>query len=258
MDITPGLCCAAMVAISSTLVLGCGTATTMGEADTGGPGIDASAHDAASSDAASGDGASGDGAAHDASTTPDSGSDSAADAGSDAGSDGGSDAARVDGGGRVPMHHRVDDSACVAAAPPGNCSFGGGPSCSTDSDCTAGTNGRCNMNTGGAAFCRCTYDACVHDTDCATGVETCACHGAAFHPDSNECIASGCRVDSDCGASGFCSPTIGGCGGLVGYYCHTAGDLCLDDADCTGGAIQACEYVSAASRWECVNRLFCP
>jgi hypothetical protein len=126
-----------------------------------------------------------------------------------------------------------------------------------DSDCTSGVNGRCNMNNGGAVFCRCTYDACMHDTDCPTG-QACACHGADFHPDSNECIAGNCRVDADCGANGFCSPTIGGCGGLAGYYCHTAGDLCVDDTDCTTGSLQACEYVSASARWECMDRLFCP
>lgn len=188
----------------------------------------------------------------DAGARPDASLDGAAP--SDSGVDGGA----FDGGGRVPENHRADDSACVAAAPAGNCTFGSGAGmCSMDSDCTAGVNGRCNMNIGGAAFCRCTYDTCMHDTDCATG-ETCACHGAAFHADSNECIPGNCRVDSDCGASGYCSPTIGGCGGLAGYYCHTAGDLCIDDADCSGSGLQACQYVTASSRWECVARMLCP
>ena len=173
----------------------------------------------------------------------------------DAGSDTG--LMTVDSGRRVPAYHRADDSACAGAAPAGNCSFGGGSGmCSMDSACTSGVNGRCNMNNGGAVFCRCTYDLCAHDTDCPTG-QACACHGAAFHPDSNECIAGNCRTDSDCGSAGFCSPTIGGCGGLAGYYCHTAGDLCIDDSDCTTGSGQACQYVTTSSRWECVDRLFC-
>src|SRR6185295_11120515 len=78
---------------------------------------------------------------------------------------GGVDSGGVDSGVRVPMNHRPDDGACTTAAPPGDCSFGGGPGmCSHDSDCTMGTNGRCNMNMGGAIFCRCTYDTCAHDT----------------------------------------------------------------------------------------------
>lgn len=113
------------------------------------------------------------------------------------------------------------------------------------------------MNLGGAAFCRCTYDTCADDSECSTG-ETCACHGATFHADSNECLPGNCRVDSDCGAGGFCSPTIGGCGGLAGYYCHTADDRCTDDADCAGGGLMACQYASTTARWECMARLFCP
>lgn len=234
----------ALALCTLTLTAGCASDTTPADA---GSGIDAAYDAGRGTDDADVDG--GDDAA------------SAGDTGIDAGlvNDAGSDAAR-DAGVRVPMYHRADDSECTAAAPAGNCSFGGGGgiSCAADSDCTSGTNGRCNMNIGGAAFCRCTYDTCVHDTDCATG-ETCACHGATYHADGNECIAGNCRTDADCGANGFCSPTIGGCGSLAGYYCHTASDTCVDDTDCTsGGGLQACEYVSASARWECVDRLFCP
>ena len=168
------------------------------------------------------------------------------------------DAIAPDTGRHAPMYHRADDSQCRAAAPAGNCSFGGGGfDCSQDSDCTAGVNGRCNMNNGGAVFCRCTYDVCMRDTDCPAG-QACGCHGAAFNTDSNACVPGNCRVDSDCGAGGFCSPTIGGCGSLAGYYCHTANDTCSDDTDCAAtGAIRACQYSMTSSRWECIDRLFC-
>jgi hypothetical protein len=226
MNFTSNLACGGLLALSSILAVGCGTSTTLTGTDTGSPGVDSGANDGGGVDGA---------------TLPDTGADTGADAGV-----------------RVPMYHRPDDSACSAAAPAGNCSFGGGGPgvCSMDSECTAGVNGRCNMNNGGAVFCRCTYDTCQHDTDCPTG-QACACHGADFHADSNECIAGNCRVDSDCGAAGFCSPTIGGCGGLAGYYCHTASDTCIDDSDCTGGALQACQYVSTSSRWQCMDRLLC-
>jgi hypothetical protein len=186
----------------------------------------------------------------------DGGSDTgAADAG---GTDAGGSDTGSDAGTRVPALHRADDSVCQASAPAGNCSFGGGPGpCSMDSDCAMGTNGRCNMNLGGAAFCRCTYDTCTHDTDCPSG-QTCACHGSPYHADGNTCVPGNCRVDADCGARGYCSPSIApmGCGGLGGYYCHTAGDLCVDDADCGGGRV--CAYVDASRRWECVMELLCP
>jgi hypothetical protein len=194
----------------------------------------------------------------DAGTPVDSGrsTDAAVDtSGSDAGA--GNDADGIDAGVRVPMYHRASDAQCTAAAPPGDCTIGGGAgACMHDADCTMGTNGRCNMNMTGAVFCRCTYDVCAHDTDCMTG-QTCACHGADLHQGSNECVPGNCRVDADCGASGYCSPTIGGCGGLVGYYCHTAADTCIDDGDCNG-SLQACEYDGTAMHWACTNRMFCP
>ncbi|MEI8259396.1 MAG: hypothetical protein WCJ30_27325, partial [Deltaproteobacteria bacterium] len=114
-------------------------------------------------------------------------------------------------------------------------------------------------STGGARICRCSYDTCAHDTDCAAG-ETCACHGTEYVTGGNSCMPGNCRVDGDCGAGGYCSPsqTTTGCGGLGGYYCHTATDTCVDDGDCTGSGIQMCAYVTANHRWECVARLLCP
>ncbi len=62
-----------------------------------------------------------------------------------------------------------------------------------------------------------------------------------------------CRVDSDCGANGFCSPTAtsDGCGEVAGYYCHTAADSCTNDSDCEGVDSMECIWVDGDSRWEC-------
>ncbi|HKU40744.1 MAG TPA: hypothetical protein VJR89_21435, partial [Polyangiales bacterium] len=54
--------------------------------------------------------------------------------------------------------------------------------------------------------------------------------------DNNRCLAGNCRVDADCGQSGYCSPSFGSCGsldGVVAYYCHTCQDECIDDEDCS-------------------------
>jgi hypothetical protein len=39
------------------------------------------------------------------------------------------------------------------------------------------------------------------------------------------------------------------CGGVLGYYCHTAADLCGNDSDC-GSDLQACTYATTAGHWE--------
>ncbi len=236
---------------------GCSSSTTPN--DGGLPAVDAAGRDGGRADGGRADAGSPFDAGADAGTPTDAGTTVDAGAPADAGTAADAGTPPIDAGGRVPMYHRPDDSQCSAPAPAGNCSFGGGGSgmCSSDSDCTGGVDGRCNMNLGGAVFCRCTYDTCVHDTDCPTG-QTCACHGAAFHTDGNTCIAGNCRVDSDCGAGGYCSPTTGGCGGLAGYYCHTASDDCIDDSDCGSTATHVCQYSTTDGRWECMMRLLCP
>jgi hypothetical protein len=47
---------------------------------------------------------------------------------------------------------------------------------------------------------------------------------------------------------------------LLGYYCHTSTDQCLDDTDCNGGGagIQVCTYVPSAGHWECKTQGICP
>ena len=169
-----------------------------------------------------------------------------------------------DGGGRVPLLHRPSDAACDGAPGPGHCSSsgGGGPgACTKDGDCTTGTNGRCVENVGGGArICFCSYDSCAHDTDCPTG-QLCVCHGSPYTAGGNTCTGGACRVDGDCGAGGYCSPTRGGgCGGLTGYFCHSSADSCVDDADCPsdGGGPQICAYSATSKRWECTLQMLCP
>jgi hypothetical protein len=76
---------------------------------------------------------------------------------------------------------------------------------------------------------------------------------AACGVTASEPRGSGCG--SDCGARGYCSPSPAICRSLAGYYCHTAGDLCVDDSDYPasnpGTTFPACVYSTTDSRWEC-------
>jgi hypothetical protein len=73
----------------------------------------------------------------------------------------------------------------------------------------------------------------------------------------NTCVPGDCRVDSDCGPGGYCSPTVAPNGlSLSGYYCHTPLDQCIDDTDCpTAGAptpsLGFCYYAPTTARWQC-------
>jgi hypothetical protein len=163
-------------------------------------------------------------------------------------------------GGRVPTNHRPNDAQCLTTPPPGDCSLGGGPpgECSSDSSCTdGGANGRCVESGGGAIYCSCTYDTCANDAACPSD-QTCACHGSPYvGGQGNTCTQGNCRVDSDCdGGAGYCSPAENtmSCGSLLGYYCHTASDQCVDDTDCgqsSQGGPQVCTYSTTTNRWQC-------
>jgi hypothetical protein len=83
------------------------------------------------------------------------------------------------------------------------------------------------------------------------------CHGTQPF-DLNACSTGNCQADSDCGDDGFCSPTLGSCGnymGVVGYYCHTCEDECVNDWDCGRGA--GCVYSQEVEHWVCLPFLFC-
>ncbi len=173
--------------------------------------------------------------------------------------DSGEDAKRTT---KVPVNHRPDDSECMEPAAPGACDETGVPtSCTADSQCTATdggeTDGRC-IPDGPIAGCHCTYDTCSGDTDCPTG-QLCVCHGSPYTSgEGNTCRAGNCRVDSDCGPQGYCSPSpSGGCGSVGGYYCHTAADTCANDSDCGELGEDTCIWSSTDGRWECQMAELC-
>lgn len=165
--------------------------------------------------------------------------------------------------GRVPLRHRATATMCPADRPSQSCQgpIGGPAGCTSDRECTMGTNGRCIGNSHDG--CRCNYDVCRSDSECAMG-GVCECRLASrFAAGANVCLAGNCRVDADCGSNGYCSPTLGDCGeygGLVGYYCHTAADECIDDADCANvdagflGQGGYCAYSREVGHWRCSNQ----
>ncbi len=157
---------------------------------------------------------------------------------------------------RTPKRHRSEHEGCsradtttvtYAPMPPPPL----GPACTTRADCKGMTNPRC-------AAGHCVSDACYEDEDCKDGgVCTCEQSGARGW----YCKPGNCAVDADCssgGASGFCSPTWDmGCGaffGVVGWYCHTKQDECVDDADCKddeGKGPGFCAYDKEQGKWRC-------
>ena len=168
-------------------------------------------------------------------------------------SDGGTASSILD----VPLTHRAAAATCdnvrsdVAPNVPADAPQA---SCTSHDNCTAGDNGRCVGNSHDGWYC--TYDECFEDADCAGFV--CEC-GGGFRADNNVCLREGnCLTDSDCGPGATCSPTLGDCGnysGVVGYYCHTAADECVDDRDCVPAGVDGgggyCAYNKVAGKWMC-------
>jgi hypothetical protein len=65
-------------------------------------------------------------------------------------------------------------------------------------------------------------------------------------------VPANCRLDSDCGAGGYCSPSRGTCGTFQGFYCHTPADSCVDPTvDCAGCGQNACTYSPATAAFAC-------
>jgi hypothetical protein len=174
---------------------------------------------------------------------------------SDGGSDGASDGPIT----HAPKEHRPSPTTCTPSTSPGSCPATPPPAgdCKTDADCTAGTNGHCVQAGGGILLCNCAYDNCVTDGDC-TGSGVCACQGSPYQFASNACTPqSDCKVDADCGAGGFCSPSQGtGCSNaLTGYHCHTSSDECVDTSDCTKADF--CAFDTAKKHWACFPMVAC-
>ena len=160
-----------------------------------------------------------------------------------------------DAGTRTPLLHRAAGAACPTGRAPGpgpftlSCNSVTCPAhlCVQDSNCTAGTNGRClTRNLGGLALC--SYDECFSDADCPANIP-CKCRDSASSSAPNYCLAgSDCRVDSDCGPGNFCSPSPAWLD--APYYCHTASDTCMDDSDCM--PLKSCAFDEQNGYWSCV------
>jgi len=198
-----------------------------------------------------------------------------------------SDGPSTVGDAKVPLQHRSTSASCPSQRGPapqdcttGTCTGQPYPSqvsglpltCSSDSQCTAGVNGRCFPPkpewAGG-----CSYDECFADSSC--GAKTpCLCRGSSTDNSANICDVGGnCAVDSDCGPGGYCSPSMESCAstdpnikaeasnGPSPYYCHTASDLCINDSDCGPPdaattpfpALNVCAYSTQDNRWECTT-----
>jgi hypothetical protein len=156
-------------------------------------------------------------------------------------------------GARVPDDHRPAGATCPtgrgAGALASMCPYDGGVqlSCAKDGDCTAGDNGRCIPTPGVACAPECSYDTCRSDADCHG--TPCVCRASGADPAPNACAPGNCAVDSDCGPGGYCSPSglLDACG--LGFYCHTASDACLDNADCTSS--ESCTFDTHTLAWAC-------
>ena len=216
-------------------------------------------------------------------------------AGGGFGADGGPDGKSAT---HAPANHRQTGSSCPQERGPGISEVGSACAqnptvtthCLQDSDCTGGTDGRCLAFGGPACSYGCTYDECSSDADCTSNVP-CACRASDSDWTANTCATqSNCRIDTDCGPGGYCSPSMvgsvcqcasqafcqpgeGGCYETApdgtttqvacfctgncghGYFCHTPKDSCVDDGDCAPG--MTCNYDLTSQSWMCSNDL-CP
>lgn len=166
---------------------------------------------------------------------------------------------------RVPAVHRSEATPCDTTRPPSVPVSGSTlwAECTSDADCTAGSNGRCTRVA--VSGWECTYDACFSDTDCldpSADIRICACENG-FRSDNNVCLSQGdCHTDSECGEKGYCSPSLGTCGNFSpfeAFYCHTSADECVDDEDCGGSGNTEdsyCAYSTLKGHWAC-STSFC-
>jgi len=174
----------------------------------------------------------------------------------------------------APASHRASATACSEERPPGLNVDAGELSCtsfnccSNDQQCAdAGANGRCTQTFGpyDGLQAVCTADQCFSDGDCPAQ-RVCDCRGSLLNTDtsaSHRCLPLGnCRVDSDCGPGGYCSPSLDvNCGsgmGVRGYFCHTPNDDCIDDNECQKSATTGegyCAFDPLAKRWVCSSRV---
>ena len=168
----------------------------------------------------------------------------------------------ADGGtcGRLPEKHVPSRPVCDSVRPSSiTVPTDGGPdaACSEDSDCTNGTNGRCIQAPPSRVVqpgLACSYDQCSTQTDCQGGT-VCLCREVT-QSNADVCGNGNCSVDSDC-ACGACSPSMGGCIpiiSVVGYYCRTPEDECVNDSDCGQPSAHGpfCSFDTTLGHWRCM------
>jgi len=168
----------------------------------------------------------------------------------------------------IPVYHRASPACCPSerGPAPGTQPYSSqtADSCTSDSDCTKGSNGRCFPFEGLVGAGGCSYDQCTTDSDCPSGAP-CVCRTSASDDSANACASGGnCVLDSDCGAGSYCSPSQS-CFGASVYYCHTHSDTCINDADCpsvdAGNSCaipRTCVYDPTAHHWACNQEACCP
>lgn len=155
----------------------------------------------------------------------------------------------------TPLKHRASHEACSDkdTPAPSTMTYGPklptplGPACKTKADCKDKPNGRC-------AAGHCTYDGCYEDKDCTGSGTVCTCEQDGQR--GYYCKAGNCAIDADCSETGYCSPTWSTeCGaflGVVGWYCHTKKDECVNDSECQKGKEQGyCAYDGEKKYWRC-------
>jgi hypothetical protein len=158
------------------------------------------------------------------------------------GSSGGDATATASGGSSgsaslLPINHRPEEVACPRERGPGHASVV--RDCTQDSECTDGMNGRCIspnvLGPLGGSFC--SYDTCFADADCPVN-EPCECRESPTSSTPNFCVTgSNCRIDSDCGPGGFCSPSL--------FYV----DSTVSGSPVSGQGFARSGYFSAIAPW---------
>jgi hypothetical protein len=156
--------------------------------------------------------------------------------------------------------HRTAVQACPARTPVAcsatNPSPDGGPTCATDSDCTALPGGEClyygpiPSQPGSVGnphdSCGCVYGGCFSDADCDAG-RVCLCGDNQ----GGTCVAASCRSDADRRVGFLCtsSSNKNPCSPRDSFTCQTPADECGGDDDCLSG-YSAC--VGLEERRQCV------
>ena len=256
---------------------GCGDDDVLADAGGGDDAAttDSGRSDAPASDAGDEDDAAVDDAAVEDAVVEDGGSDDggAADAGEDAAiADAGDDAPAMtctdsDDCGGLPCFLFPDGTSdCVddpGDAPRTRCDGTlGGCECMTDAECTDGAGGVCAAFTyrycGGAPppeTNRCIYSECRADSDC-DAQPTGACLPRGINGFTNSCAYGICRTSADCRDGGTCDIYDEGCGPEGGVlFCRYADDVCSDDRPCRGARPEKCVPNEDGHGTQCVPDL---